>query len=94
MRDAIGRPALAKAVVEGHAISIELAADQAADELSVSIYHELLEAMTVAVPSPPPAVCDLNEAGFERAAQDAHHCHGLANPRSMLAFLSDFGFTE
>lgn len=94
MRDAIGRPALAKAIIESHAISIELAADQAADELSVSIYHELLEAMTVGVASPPPAVCDLNEAGFERAAQDAHRRHGLANPRSVLAFLHEFGFTE
>ena len=47
MRDAIGRPALARAVIEGRTISIEIATAQAPEELSVSIYHELLEAMTV-----------------------------------------------
>jgi hypothetical protein len=94
MCDAIGRPALAKAVIEGDTISIDLVADQTSDELSVSIYHELLEAMTVGVPSPPQAVCDLNEAGFEKAAQDAHRRHGLANPHNVLSFLHEFGFTE
>ena len=84
MSDAIGRPALARAVVEGDTVSIDLVADQTSDELSVSIYHELLEALTVGVPSPPQAVCDLNEAGFEKAAQDAHHRHGLANPHNVL----------
>ncbi|MGA0111150.1 MAG: hypothetical protein ACO3PN_03490 [Chthoniobacterales bacterium] len=94
MRDAIGRPALARAVIEGNTVSIELAAAQTPDELSVSIYHELLEAMSVGVQSAPRAVWDLNEAGFEQAAQDAHRFHGLANPRNVLTFLSEFGFTE
>ena len=94
MRDAIGRPALARAVIEGRSILIELVAAQTAEELSVSIYHELLEAMTVGVQSPPRAVWDLNEAGFEQAAQDAHRLHGLANSRNVLTFLSDFGFTN
>jgi hypothetical protein len=94
MRDAIGRPALARAVIEGHTVSIEIASAQTPDELSVSIYHKLLEAMTVGVQSPPRAVRDLNESGFEQAAQDAHRLHGLANPRNVLTFLSDFGFTD
>jgi len=94
MSDAIGRPALAKAVIAGDTISVDLVADQTSDELSVSIYHELLEAMTVGVPSPPRTVCDLNEAGFEKAAQDAHRRHGLANPHNVLNFLHEFGFTE
>ena len=94
MRDAIGRPALARAVIEGHTVSIEIASAQTPDELSVSIYHELLEAMTVGVQSPPRAVWDLNESGFEQAAQDAHRLRGLANPRNVLTFLSDFGFTD
>jgi len=54
----------------------------------------VLEAMTVAVFSPPPAVCDLNEAGFEQAAMDAHRRYGLANAASVLTFLRDFGFTD
>jgi hypothetical protein len=94
MRDAIGRPALARAVIEGRTISIEIATAQAPEELSVSIYHELLEALTVGVQFPPRAVWDLNEAGFEQAAQDAHRLHGLANPRNVIIFLSEFGFTD
>jgi len=94
MRDAIGRPALARAVIEGRTISIEIATAQAPEELSVSIYHELLEAMTVGVQSPPRAVWDLNEAGFEQAAQVAHRLHGLANPRNVIIFLGEFGFTD
>lgn len=94
MSDAIGRPALARVVIEGNTISIDLVANQTSDELSVSIYHELLEALTVGVTSPPQAVCDLNEAGFEKAAQDAHRRHGLANPDTVLKFLHEFGFTK
>ena len=94
MLDAIGRPALARAVIENGTIAIYLAADQAPAEMSVSTYHERLEAMTVGVASPPLAVCDLNEAGFERAAQDAHLRYGLANAASVLIFLHEFGFTD
>lgn len=56
--------------------------------------HEVLEAMTVGVLSPPAEVCDLNEAGFEQAAKDAHRRHGLANAASVLQFLREFGFTN
>ncbi len=94
MRDAVGRPDLARALIEGRTISIEIATAQALEELSVSIYHELLEAMTVGVQSPPRAVWDLNEAGFEQVAQGAHRLHGLANSRSVIIFLSEFGFTD
>ena len=94
MMDAIGRPALARAVVENGTISIYLTADQTPDDMSVSVYHEVLEAMTVAVLSPPTQVCELNEAGFEQAAKDAHRRHGLANPASVLTFLREFGFTN
>ena len=94
MLDAIGRPALARAVIESGTISIYLTVDQTPDEVSVSIYHEVLEAMTVGVPSPPAEVCDLNEAGFEQAAKDANRRHGLANAASVLIFLREFGFTN
>jgi len=94
MCDAIVRPALAKAVIEGNTISMDLAYNQSPEELSVSLYHELREAMTVGVVSPPRMVCDLNEAGFEQAAKDSHREHGLASARSVLMFLREFGFTE
>lgn len=94
MVDAIGRPALAKAVVEGNTVAVALAAGQAPVEISISIYHELLEALTVALAAPPASVCDLNEAGFEEAAREAHRRFGLASPSTVLTFLHDFGFTD
>jgi hypothetical protein len=94
MLDAIGRPALAKAVIEDQTISISLAAKQAPHEMSVSVYHELLEAMTVGHAHPPDAVSDSNEAGFEAAAIEAHRRHGLANPASVITFLHEYGFPE
>jgi len=53
MVDAIGRPALAKAVIEGNTVAVALAAGQASAEMSISIYHELLEALTVALAARP-----------------------------------------
>ncbi len=94
MLDAIGRSALAKAVIEDGTISIHLAVGQSPDELSISIYHEVLEALTVGAANPPSAVGGLNEAGFEQAATEAHRRHGLANPARVLKFLHEFGFTD
>ena len=94
MVDAIGRPALAKAVVEGNTVAIALSAAQVPAEMSVSFYHELLEALTVGLADPPASVCDLNEAGFEAAAREAYRCFGLARPSTVLNFLHDFGFTD
>ncbi len=94
MVDAIGRPALAKAVIEGNTVAVALAAGQAPAEMSISIYHELLEALTVALAAPPASVCDFNEAGFEDAAREAHRRFGLASPSTVLTFLHDFGFTD
>ena len=94
MLDAIGRPALAKAVIESNTIRIYLAAGQTPGEMSVSIYHEVLEAMTIGVPVPPPRVFNLTEAGFEQAAQDAYQRHGLANKVSVINFIHELGFGQ
>jgi hypothetical protein len=92
MLDPIGRPALARTTIQGRELSIALDAAQSADELSISIYHELLEGLTVAFPQPPLSVLELTEAGFERAAHEAHARFGVATPASVLAFLASFGF--
>ena len=92
MLDAIGRPALAKATIENRTIAIQLAAGQTSEEMSVSIYHEVLEAMTIGVPFPPSAVRDFTEAAFEQAAKRAHRQHGLASKASVITFLYEHGF--
>ena len=93
MFDAIGRPALAKTSIVGTNLKIELAASTSDPrQISISIYHEVLEAVAVAALSPPAAVCELNEAGFEAAALSAHERFGMATPDSLNQMLADFGF--
>jgi hypothetical protein len=71
---------------------IFLRADLDERELSVSLYHEVLEAATVAADQPPEAVLELNEAEFETAAQSAHTRPGIASPASLNQMLAEFGF--
>ena len=93
MHDALGRIALARAPIVGANITIDLASSaSSSDEVSISIYHEVLEAATVAAANPPPAVCELNEAGFETAAKHAHATYGPATPASLNRMLEFFGF--
>jgi hypothetical protein len=61
-------------------------------ETSVSIYHEILEAMSVASLAPPTSVLDFNEADFEKAGYDAHARFGPAAPDALNAMLQFYGF--
>jgi hypothetical protein len=53
------------------------------EELSVTLYHEILEAASVADAHPPAGVLDFNEADFERAAREAHRRWGNASPANL-----------
>ena len=61
-------------------------------ELSVSMYHDVLEAATVAADVPPPKVMEFNEGHFEAAGQSAHQRLGIASPGTLNQFLAEFGF--
>jgi hypothetical protein len=91
--DPIGRPALARTTIEGLRISIVFDQSQPAEEQSISIYHEILEGLTVAFSKPPAAVIEFCEGDFEREAQRALSRFGIATPESVLAFLATFGFS-
>ncbi len=58
-----------------------------ADEISISLYYEGLEAATVATVSPPAGVAMFNEADFERAARDAHAELGPATAENLERML-------
>jgi hypothetical protein len=93
MADALGRRALARTTIIGNNLEIELADSSGGEDgISVSLYHEVLEAATVAALHPPAAVCELNEAGFETAALDCHRRLGPATPISLNQMLAEFGF--
>ena len=91
--DAIGREAIARTVIVGSSFDIELRR-LADDEVSISLYHEVLEAATVAVATAPASVAAYNEADFERAARDVHARLGAATAENLDRMLQSFGFHE
>jgi hypothetical protein len=90
--DAIGREAVAQtsAVVRDFRLLIRSGLSE--EELSITLYHEILEAASVAIANPPDAVVDFNEADFERAAQNAHKRWGSASPANLNLLLQFHGF--
>lgn len=57
----------------------------------MSLYHEVLEAATVAAENPPESVMDFNEGDFEESARSAHARYGMASPRSVNEMFENFG---
>lgn len=91
--DPIGREAVARTVIIGSTFEIELMR-LSPDEVSISLYHEVLEAATVAAAKPPASVATLNESDFERAARHAHAQLGPATAGNLDRMLQSFGFRE
>lgn len=92
LADPLGRPATAQTIIRGNRFHIFLRDELDETELSVSLYHEVLEAATVASENPPASVFEFNEADFERAAQSAQARLGTASPEALNQLLADFGF--
>lgn len=70
--DAVGRGSIAKTGIVGIKFDLLIRAGLEEAELSVTLYHEILEAAAVASSDPPASVLDLNEADFERTAYAMH----------------------
>lgn len=92
MADALGRPAIARTHIVGRQLEVSIRRGLSDTELSVTLYHEILEAMTVAVTHPPKSVQMFNEGDFERAAYQAHAKFGEASPQNIDAMLQSYGF--
>ena len=92
--DPLGRPATAQTLIRGSRFYISLRRDLSETELSVSLYHEVLEAATVAADNPPQSVMEFNEGDFELAAQSAHARLGVASAESLNQMLVEFGFQD
>src|SRR3989442_6921230 len=90
--DPLDRAATALTIIRGTRFYIYLRADLDERELSVAIYHEVLEAATVAAEHPPDSVMEFNEGAFEQAAQGAHQRFGTASPAALHQMLAEFGF--
>ncbi len=92
--DPLGRPATAQTVIRGSRLYISLREDLNETELSVSLYHEVLEAATVAAERPPESVIAFNEGDFERMARSAHLRLGVASAERLNQMLADLGFED
>ena len=90
--DPIERAASALTIIRDLRFHIFLRADLDERELSVSLYHEVLEAAPVAAQSPPASVLEFNEGDFENSARAAHAQWGVAAPESLNEMLAEFGF--
>ena len=94
LTDALGREALARTCITGKRLEITIQPHLSEKELSVTLYHEVLEAVAVASDSPPESVIEFNEADFDTAAYAAHETFGPAAPSSLNAMLQSYGFRE
>ncbi|SPE57089.1 hypothetical protein SBV1_2630005 [Verrucomicrobia bacterium] len=92
--DPLGRPAAAQTIIRGSRFHIFLRSDLNEAELSISLYHEVLEAATVAGDQPPESVLEFNERDFERAARSAHTRLGAASAEHLNQMLAEFGFQD
>ncbi len=92
--DPVGRPAAAQTLIRGNQFHILLREGMDEKELSISLYHEVLEAATVAAENAPESVIEFNEADFEESARSAHTRYGIASPRRLNEMLEKFGFGD
>jgi len=92
--DALGREAAAQTRIVGREFRLLIRAGLSDRELSVTLYHEILEAAAVASLEPPVSVLDFNEGDFEQTAQRMHDELGEATPEKLDAMLQSFGFRE
>jgi hypothetical protein len=92
--DAIGRAALAKTRIIGRDFDIVILSTLPEREKSVALYHEILEAVTVAATNVPPSVENFCEGDFERAAYRAQEIFGPVSPDKLNRMLQSYGFRE
>jgi hypothetical protein len=92
LEDALGREAVAQTRIVGREFRLVIHSGLPDEELSITLYHEILEAATVASLHPPESVLNLNEAGFESAARRANQTWGGASVENLNRMLQFYGF--
>ena len=94
IRDALEREAVAQTRIVGKTLHVTIQVGLSDQELSISLYHEILEAATVGSWPPPNGVMEFNEGDFEQAAETAQAKWGDATPESLNHMLQSYGFRE
>lgn len=94
LTDARGREAVAQTTISGRDFRILIQPGLVESELSVTLYHEVLEAASVGADECPQQVTEFNEGDFERAAQAAHKRFGSASASCLNLMLEEYGFRD
>ena len=94
MLDALEREVVAQTRITGREFRVLIQGGLSDHELSISLYHEILEAATVGSWPPPDSLLKFNEGDFERAAQAAHGEWGAVTPENLNRMLQFYGFHE
>jgi hypothetical protein len=94
MFDAIERDALGMTQAVQKEFEIFIRPGLGRKENSVTLYHEILEASTLAVLEPPVAVQQFGEPDFERAAYEAYERFGEASVENLNRMLELYGFED
>jgi hypothetical protein len=92
--DAMEREAIARTQIIGRKLIVTIQPGLSDKEWSVTLYHEILEAITVACDDPPESVMEFNEGDFERAGYEAHDRFGPVTPENLNRMLQSYGFRE
>jgi C-terminal processing protease CtpA/Prc len=92
--DVVGREAIARTQITGRNFEITIRPGLSDEEFSVTLYHEILEAATVAATNPPASVMNFNEGKFEAAPYQAHRHLGAASPDNLNRMLQQYDFPE
>ncbi len=90
--DALGREAAAQTRITGTEFRLQIRSQLVAEELSVTLYHEILEAAAVGSLHPPESIASFTEADFEQAARRMHNSLGEASPENVNRMLQFYDF--
>src|SRR5205809_6207925 len=90
--DAIGREARARTRIVGRGFDLLIRAGLSQLELSVTLYHEILEAAKAVIENPPATFRELNEGDFDRAAYQSHGQVGAGSPQKLDWLSQLYGF--
>ena len=94
MVDSLGREAIAQTKIVGRNFRMMIRSGLSRRELSITLYHEVLEAATMAGIHPPESVMEFNEGDFERVARSMHSELGDVSPAKLNRMLQSHGFDE
>ena len=92
IQDLFGNLASGKTLVAGRKLHIQISSALSDMEKSVTLYHEVLEALTVVTAHVPESVRNFAEKEFEQEGYRTFNRFGMATPSALHRMLQFYGF--